>query len=686
MTHDREARRRTISTAAGLTVGALAYLLTLVDFSTRLTRTANGLGYASNFFDHQARALLDGDLAVPEGSLGIEGFVRDGREYLYFPLWPAVLRLPILVTTDEYDGKLTVFSMALAFAVFALMTTRLVWLVRDLMYPDRPVSRFEAVVMAVFLALATGGTTLTYVASLPWVYHEVYAWSVAFVVGAMYWMLRLARSPRPAAVAWLFVFDLGAVMTRTTGGWAVCLVTVALGLWLARRRRADLPRADWSRRWGTVAMAAGVLALLAGVVLNWVKFEHPFLFPLQDQVWTEVNQHRQEALDANGGTITGLQFFATAFMAYLRLDGIRFVDHFPFITLPAEPAQAYGGAFIDQAYRTGSVPAFMPLLLALSLLALVVLLRRGQAPERRWLLFPLVAGVLVPGGVMAYGYFAYRYTAEFVPPLVLGGAIGCCALTHLVQRTGRRWLAGTWVAAAAVLTAYSVSAQMLVGHSASALTAGGPRLAEYVATQHALTPGAQAELVTFSDDLPSGGRTDDLWIRGDCDALYLNSGDAYDRWLLVERRALRATVMLASDAGPGRVELFRVETATPRTVWLQLDRRGRARIQLVNETGTYSGAWFEILEPRVIRVGVRDLPELGYAEVSSTPGGFIGLVRTFQWDEDWVSRPVELRHATTNPAELETVGLSVDQQDGLAPPLCRRIQHTAQAAQAPAAR
>ena len=76
--------------------------------TTDLDRTANPLGYASNFFDFQARALMDGHLWVTPGSLGIEAFHVDGREYMYFGPFPALLRIPVLWTTPEYDGRLTV--------------------------------------------------------------------------------------------------------------------------------------------------------------------------------------------------------------------------------------------------------------------------------------------------------------------------------------------------------------------------------------------------------------------------------------------------------------------------------------------------------------------------------------------------------------------------------------------------
>lgn len=666
-----DSRRRAVATGLGLLVGAVAYGLTLIDYSTRFGRTANSLGYASGFFDAQGRAFLDGHLDVPPGTLGIEGFLEDGREYMYFGPWPAILRLPILQTTTEYDGRLTVASMALAFVLLAVMVTKLTWLVRDLMRPDEAVTRFEAISMGIFIALATGGTSLTYIAALPWVYHEVYAWAVPLALGAMYWMLRVLRSPDPSAIAWLLAFDVATALTRTTGGWAVCLATVGVGVWLLTGRvHPD------RRRAGAAVVAGGLLMLFVGIVLNWVKFRHPYLFPLEDQVWTQLNEHRRDALEANGGTITGPQFFPTAFMAYFRLDGVRVVDYFPFVTLPAHPAPSYAGAFVDQSYRTGSVTAFMPWLLVLTVIAVVVLFRPGVDAARRWLRLPLVTGVLITGGVMAYGYFAHRYTAEFVPALIMGGAVGTCALTRWLQQR-RTAIARAGLVLAGLLTAWSVAASMLVGYSAAAFTGGGPHLARYLDVQHRLSPNAQADLVTFSDDLPSGGDTDDLWIRGDCEALYLNTGDTYDTWQLVERRSLVIDLRVAEGGEAGRVQVARALTDFPKSVWLQLDGRGRARVQLVNETGTFSGGWFDLVAPREIRIGIRDLAELGYAEVSSNPGGYVGLMRTFEWGDDWISSPTELEFVQPPAGELAALGVEMSTGFGLAPPLCTRIAATA---------
>ena len=63
--------------------------------------------YENNFYELQARAMFHGKLSIPTNSIGIEGFVHDGRTYTYFGLFPSIIRMPILLFTSSLDGKLT---------------------------------------------------------------------------------------------------------------------------------------------------------------------------------------------------------------------------------------------------------------------------------------------------------------------------------------------------------------------------------------------------------------------------------------------------------------------------------------------------------------------------------------------------------------------------------------------------
>src|SRR4029077_14686090 len=107
---------------------------------------------------------------------------------------------------------------------------------------------------------------------------------------------------------------------------------------------------------------------------------------------------------------------------------------------------------------------------------------------------PMLVSILITGGVMDYGYYATRYSSEFVPALVLGGAITTALLCGFLARrpAGRAPV----IAVMGIGAAFSILAQMLVGTSAEALVHRGDLLERYVQWQHDVSPGAQSRLVS----------------------------------------------------------------------------------------------------------------------------------------------------------------------------------------------
>lgn len=665
---DRSRLLRRLSSTAGIVVGALAYLLTLLAWSWQPMRTGTESRYASDFFDVQAQAFLNGDIHLPPGSMGIEGFIHDGQEFQYFGPFPALLRVPVLAITDEFNGRLTLLSMALAFVLMAVMTVRLFWLVRDLVRRDAPVGRFEAVVAAVFLSLALGGTTLTFDASLPWAFHEVYAWAVPLSIAALYWLLRVLIHPSRGSVVWLLAALVALALTRTTGGWALCGGAVLAGLWmLTGRLHVD-------RRWGWVLLGVGVAPVLLAAAYNFAKFDHPYMFPLQEQVFTRISPQRRLALEANGGSITGLQFLPSTLVSYFDPLGIRFVDYFPFVTMPEHAARAYAGATLDQSYRSSSVTATMPATLLLTIIGAILVL--GRRPlERRLLRVPFIAAAVIPMGVLNYGYIAFRYTSEFVPLLVFGStvAVVICVDALLARR---RSLRAAFTGGLGVGTVYSVVVMMLVGFTASATTSAGPELTRYVDKQIDVSGTRLASLVDQGDDLPEvEAGPDRLYIQGDCDALYYSTGATADHWMLVERRHLVVRVDVPPSSSRGRVAIATIGTEPEREVLLESDGAGRARVLLRDESGFFAAPWFEVLPPYRINVGIKDLTGFGWVEVWSTPGGWAGYLKATYRDHDLNNLPVDITPlAPSRAARPRAKGVHTEIGDSLDPPVCERLR------------
>jgi hypothetical protein len=620
-----------------------------------------------NFYDIQARALLDGHLAVPDGSLGNEAFVVDGRDYLYNPPGPALLRLPVFLVTDDLDGRLTVLSMLAAWGVTLVVTSLLVWRVRHLLRGRVPLPWWEAVAYGGLLVAATCGSTLLFLGSIPWIFHEAYAWAIAMSLGALHALLGFLEAPSARRAAAAGGFTLGALLSRTTAGWACAAAALGVAAWMFRGRR-------WSEHrdlWWPIALAGLVPVALAATV-NWAKFRHPYAFPIENQVFTSLSQDRRAALAATGGDGFSPEVILTTGPAYLRPDGIRFTSVFPFITLPAEPPAEYAGVVLERSYRTGSIVAFMPLLVGLTAYGIVTAVRgAGRAALLR---FPLLGAALIPVAVLFAAGITHRYTSEFVPLLVVGSAVGAVALVPRLiglELPHRR----AALAALGVAAGFGLAANLAVALSAQALANPGPVLADHLGRQRTVsgwTGDPLEDRVTASVHLPATSEADEVRIVGDCQALYVGTGEVGGPWSEVGVRGLT----LSLEREGGLVERDRGEVAIAdltghRSMVISIERDGERYRPVLRGGGLdLVGPWFRPTPGTPVDLEIRADPDRDDYEVAVFGQVGIRVPRSTQ-DEQFVALPTVLAPRVSAPTAAE--GLRLSPEPGRPPPHCEAL-------------
>ncbi len=568
----------------------MLFVLLLWNFGFHPLRPALPAAAFSGFFDDQAKSLLHGHLYLEPGAAGIEAFIVNGREYLYFPPGLAILRLPLVLFTDRFQGRLTAPSMLVGWAVLVTMCSRLLWAVRRQFRPDGALGRWELGLWTALHFSITAGSVVLYLAAMPWVYHEVYIWSIALTLAAMVLLIRIQESPSVRRVVGLGAVVLAVMMIRTTAGWALAGATIGYGVLAALRRRGTA-----LGRLALPILAAGLVPLGLGIAVNWAKFQHPYLFPLEKQVFTGLNQHRRDALAANGGDLVSADILPTTLVNYFRPDGIRFTSVFPYVSVPADPAPTFGSSVIDQSYRTGSVVAFMPLLFGLSLWGAVALVRRTTRAATAALRLPVLAALAAGGPVVFYGYLAHRYTSEFVPALAIGAAVG---MGDLIRRWAGRSLRfrRTVLGGAVALAVFGSYANFAAGYAILSVSNPGPTLERYLKVQRGLgdlTGHSFDHLVVRATDLPRRSVTDQVRIIGDCEASFVGTGDTYGPWEVLSMGEWTFTVTpLSSAASPTTVLLATVGEGQFRSTISAETEPGRFRTVTVRPDETFVGEWY----------------------------------------------------------------------------------------------
>ena len=516
---DQNRRRFTLAASIALTIVTVPYLWILWDL---WSSSANPLRQLSpdNFYDVQARAMLAGHLYLPNGSIGIEAFNHGGHQYTYFGLFPSILRLPILLVTHSFDGRITAPSLLLAWFVTGLFSSFLIWRLRFMMRGHALLGRAEAASLGVLVASITGGSVLLFLAASPKVANEDMAWGAALTIASIFALLGVLERPTRGRVISSGVLILLTALNRAPTGYACIIGALLVAGWFGIGREGAN-----SRRWCVPILLAGLVPFAVVTMVNLVKFGGPLGFSEASQVWTTVNAHRRVYLKDNGGSAFSLHFLPSTLAAYLQPTGVRWSTVFPFISLPTEPARAVGKVVLDEYYPTASLPASMPLLFLLSCWGLVTAFRPNPVGRVRSTRVLLVATASASAGVLLIGYIAERYLADFLPFLALASAIGLIDIWRRFERKsqgGRGAVLGLVV----VVGLYGVWANVGAAITPTALWTSTQAKA-FVSAQESVSGAALRKDVRRGSVLPYWAPAGTLFVVGKCDGLYVSTGFSY---------------------------------------------------------------------------------------------------------------------------------------------------------------
>jgi hypothetical protein len=322
-------------------------------------------------------------------------------------------------------------------------------------------------------------------------------------------------------------------------------------------------------RFSAGLMAVIGLPLILYVAINEIKFDTPFNIPVNHQVFSLENAHRQAVLAANDGSLFGLKFLPTNLLAFARPDALSFTRLFPWVFFPGR-ARVLGHYIYDTRDWASSVPSSMPALFLLALAGVVLIFRSTRVSGRTEvtpavveptaplataatlgtavLRLPLVGAAVATAGILTIAFIAERYLADAMPLVLLAGLAGWHGLlrsTSLIPAVPRAVGASFLVLLALfeLWTTLSLSLfyQREIGPSVTI-----PQRAGMVGLQEQIDRtlvGGKAPGVQFVTQLPITAPPLNLAVVGNCAAVY-----QFDRtsWQPVE---------LGSTGGGGLLEV-----------------------------------------------------------------------------------------------------------------------------------
>ena len=127
-------------------------------------------------FDALALSLQNGNVTIPAESLWYEKLITERGVVMYFGVWPALLRIPILFLFPELYGKVAGISCLLA--AFITCASSFAFLNHG-----KNTSVFLTVLIVLAISFAS---PLIYLVSVPTIYQEAILWALAFSITALY--------------------------------------------------------------------------------------------------------------------------------------------------------------------------------------------------------------------------------------------------------------------------------------------------------------------------------------------------------------------------------------------------------------------------------------------------------------------------------------------------------------------
>jgi hypothetical protein len=542
-TNDR--RRFCLALSVGAAVVLVPYLWVLTvlwNRSASLSRTVAPHHLLSNFYELQGRALLAGHLYVPNGSLGEEAFLHDGHQYMYFGLFPALLRLPVLMVTHALDGRMTAISILLAWILTGVTAGVILWRCRVALRGPSGLGNVEAVSYGVLFAGILGGSALVNLAANPWVYSEDIAWAVALSLVATIAMSALVARPSWGRVTALFLAVLAVNLTRGTVGFAWSAGAVAAGAWLGWRRRQGDPPNLW-----LPTVVAGVVPLVVSFAISWLKFGVINGYPLQDQVWFRTHH----VAGINHGHYFSLNYLPTGLSTYFGSLGVHFSSVFPYFTLPQYPVQGAAHTVLFGSEQMTSVTGSMPLLLILTLVGVFGIVRPSSPRSVHLLGIPFVAAALPAGALLIFGFLDNRFVGDFLPALIIGSAVGLPVAWQYVGRLGH-WARGCVLGIVVLLSVYSVAVNF--GMSVTPNGWWSPQqTAAFVHAQERMARilgSPPSDNVVHRSALPASGPVGQIVIVGRCAQVYFSPSTGLQHWILINLAGFGVSCRSLGDPSP----------------------------------------------------------------------------------------------------------------------------------------
>lgn len=359
-------------------------------------------------YDSLASHLLRGSAEVDQGAIQFERYELDGKVFMYFGPFPALVRILLNFMAPGHYGAWSRVSTVAAVFLSAITFGRMV---NSALTINQSITSQSKKWLTIAAPLILGlGTPLAFLLSAGNIYHEAMAWGICGTLLSLRSTLDLAINPK-RRVQSMRVFSIGFAVSLLSRLTTAIPALLLMPFVLVRYIRLELPK-NHSRlsipRKLIVPCGTILISSLFQLWYNYDRFGSVLVF-------------RDLSKYFFSKTHLGPDFYASrlpdAVIHYFGVSSRHFLDRAPFIGMVTSIYQRPELFVLPWREQTISLSLSAPwLLIAGSVGTLYALIRPCQSLSRIALLATLVQALLV----MSYFFISQRYAAELVPFFVVG--------------------------------------------------------------------------------------------------------------------------------------------------------------------------------------------------------------------------------------------------------------------------
>lgn len=385
----------------------------------------------NSMMDH----LLHGRFDVDPNTVGKEGFLRDGRVYAYWGIFPALLRLPILLLPHGVHLDVTRLSCIVAVILIFLVNLKTIEYICSVSNSFQPWLK-----NALFWAVSLSGLQVCFLC--PSLYQEVCLWALVFAMIFVHWALRACIEPQdaPRALLWMSLASVAALLTRVSMGIGAYGAESLLGLLVLWRCFSGSAGVSKTRvRKQLCFCGAAVALLIVGVLvtagINFERWGNPLTFAnynlylFNEQFPDRLARTHQYGLFNIQRIPLGLIYFFFPVWVVPNGGQLFFQDQFArFIDAVELPPSSF---FLTDGFFLFLGGVFLYSIFCFS--------RKGQSWQTTIAALSVIVGLSVPAVLMLMAIsMNYRYRAEFYPLIMFMAFMGAYRIQ--IMSVKQQWI------------------------------------------------------------------------------------------------------------------------------------------------------------------------------------------------------------------------------------------------------